>query len=122
MKEVFWMNNKGQSLITFVLLLPIVIFLIAYILDSASGYLEKSKLDGSVANNLKIILNNNLRDVEEIQKVLKENEPNADIYVIIKEDKIKIDVKLLRKGFFQNNKLELSYCGDYQDKEMNKCG
>ena len=116
------MNNKGQSLITFVLLLPIVIFLIAYILDSASGYLEKSKLDGSVANNLKIILNNNLRDIEEIQKVLKENEPNADIYVIIKEDKIKIDVKLLRKGFFQNNKLELSYCGDYQDKEMNKCG
>ena len=41
------MNNKGQTLIAFVIILPIFILFLAFIVDTGLLLKEKSKLNGS---------------------------------------------------------------------------
>ena len=40
------MNNRGQSLIMFVLLLPVIALLMAFVIDSSFSLMEKNRLDG----------------------------------------------------------------------------
>ena len=46
------MNNRGQSLIMFVLLLPVITLLIAFVIDSSLSLMEKNKLDGIITSNM----------------------------------------------------------------------
>ncbi len=47
------LNKKGQTLIMFVLLLPVLLILIAFIIDTGFMYLETSKLNGTTKTVLK---------------------------------------------------------------------
>ena len=60
------MNNKGQSLITFVLILPLIVMFIAFFIDSSLSIIEKNKLDGIVYDNMKVALNKEIRDIDKI--------------------------------------------------------
>ena len=62
LKEVFLMNKKGQSLIVFVLILPIIIFFIAFFINSMIMFMENNRLNGIIKDNMEIILNKNIRD------------------------------------------------------------
>lgn len=121
------MNNKGQSLITFVLILPLIVFFIAYLIDSLNGMMNKSRLEGIIKNNLEIVLNNNIQDEEEIKNVLKENDKNLEIDIKIDGDIIKIDINSQIKYLFGNifhhkeNNIKFRYCGNYQEKNIYNC-
>ena len=122
------MNNRGQSLIMFVLILPLLALFIAFFVDSSLSIAEKSKLDGTVYDNLKISLEQDIRDTDKISNAIKKN-IDADIVIIINEDDIRINAKSKKKSVFGNlfkmsyYKLEVNYCGNYLDKKINKnCG
>lgn len=123
------MNKKGQALITFVLILPLIIFFLAFFIDSARSMLEKNKIDGIIDSNMQIILEKNIRDEKKIINIIKENDNSLDVNAHINEDKIEIYVNKDSKNIFGNifkldlYKLEFNYCGNYVNKKIDKkCG
>ena len=122
------LDNKGQSLITFVLILPLIALFIAFFIDSSLAIMEKSKLEGIINDNMKIAIDSNIRDAEEISKAIKKNS-DVDLIISINEDVLKINAKSKKKNIFGNiiklpyYNIEFNYCGSYIDKKIDKkCG
>jgi Flp pilus assembly protein TadG len=62
------LNNKGQTLILFVILIPIVLVLMALVIDTSYLYKEKTKLESTT----KTIIKNNYdkKDSDDIDKII----------------------------------------------------
>ena len=120
------MNKKGQSLVIFVLILPVIALLIAFFIDSSISIMEKNRLEGIIKSNMNEALNSNIYDAEKIKEAIKTND---DIYVSvsIENDKLEIKANSNKKSVFGNilnfdyYKLEFNYCANYNDKKINKC-
>ena len=84
------MNNKGQSLIMFVMLLPIILMLFAYIFDSAYIVSENNKLNEIAEKSLDYL--NNDKDIEKVKNYIYKNNKNINIveinnnYIHLKND------------------------------------
>ena len=81
------MNKHGQSLIMFVLILPLISLFIAFFIDSTLSIMEKNRIDGIISSNMKEALDKDIRDSEKIKKAIKKNEDMDVIVSFI--DKIK---------------------------------
>jgi len=92
------MNNKGQTLVIFVVILPMLILLIAFIIDVSLMYSENNKL-----NNInKLVINYGLDNLEEngIENKLEE-------LVILNDKKIeKINIKIEKNKIISKLKKE----------------
>ena len=122
------MNNRGQSLIMFVLILPLIALFIAFFIDSTLSLMEKNKLDGIITSNIESSLENDIRDEEKIAISIKKNE-DVNVFVSVVDDELHVIVESRKKSVFgkllnfKNYQLEYNYCGDYITKEINKkCG
>ena len=122
------MNNKGQSLIMFVLLLPLIALVVAFFIDSSLSMMEKNKIDGIITNNMQISLDKDIKDIEKITNAIKKN-GNINVFVSIVDDNLHIKVESTKKSLFakllkiDSYNLNFNYCGNYQDKKINKkCG
>ena len=122
------MNNKGQSLIVFVLVLPLITLFLAFFIDSSLSIMEKSRIDGIITSNMESALNKEIMDIEKIENAIKKN---ADISsrVEIVGDNLKINAKVTRNSLFAKilnfswYNLEFNYCGNYISKRIDKkCG
>lgn len=67
------MNNKGQTLVLFVILLPLFIIIGAYMVDSGYILIEKNKLDGVLEIAKDAYLEENL-SCDEIKKLILKND------------------------------------------------
>ena len=82
-------NNKGQALIEFVLLLPVILFIMFGIIDFGIIFNEKNTLEN---NSLDIInLYNNGETIEEIKKLYKDKE------ITIKETENYYTITIIKK-------------------------
>ncbi len=122
------MNNRGQSLIMFLLILPLLTMFIAFIIDSSLSIMEKNKIDGIITSNIEEALNKDIRDENIIRNAITKNE-NMEVSVSIDGDDIKVIAKSNKKSVFGNilnfnyYKLNFNYCANYIDKKINKkCG
>ena len=120
------MNKHGQSLIVFVLILPIIVFFIAFFIDSSMMLMENSRLKGLTKDNILIAINEDMRDSTKIKEVMESNK-DLNVDIIMNENDLKITVTSQKKNVFGNifkiKALEqkISYCGNYESKEINKC-
>ena len=98
------MNNKGQTLILFVMLLPLLFILLCLVVDIGLLYSEKNKLDNIVKENIKYFLENNIEDDEdELNKLLYKNIDNVKIENIdFHDNKLKVEVTKKYKSIFSN--------------------
>ncbi len=122
------MNNRGQSLIMFVLILPLLSLFIAFFIDSTLSLMEKNKLDGIITSNMEEALKNDIRDEDRIGNAIKKNE-DIDVLVSIVENDLKVIAKSNKKSVFgkllkfEYYQLNYDYCANYIDKKINKkCG
>ncbi len=122
------MNNKGQSLIMFVLVLPLIVLVIAFVTDSSLSLMEKNKLDGIITSNMQNALDNDIRDEDKIRNAIKNND-KMDIIVTVLDDDLSIIVNSHKKSVFGKilkfsyYDLDFNYCANYIDKKINKkCG
>lgn len=81
------MNKKGQTLIAFVIIIPVFILLLAFLVDTGIILKEKTKVKNTISTVLK---NTNLEENLEayknkITKLLQENNLNLD-YIQIKQE------------------------------------
>lgn len=114
------MNNKGQSLVLFVLLLPIIVLIFIYIIMLLLGNYNNKKIEGVINNNLVSVLNNDIRDIDKIKDVLNSNDITNNS-VVINEDLIEVNVSIKEKNaFLKEEVVSFTYCGNYLTKEINK--
>jgi uncharacterized protein (UPF0333 family) len=75
------MNNRGQALVEFVLILPVLIFILFAIIDFGVIYSSKSSLENDSSDI--ILMFKDGKSVGEIKNIYKDNEikvSNADNY------------------------------------------
>ena len=90
------MNRKGQTLVIFIIILPVILIAMAYLVDTGLMLINKSKLDSTS----KIIIDKYYDyegDIDSvIQKYLKDNNLNYTDYKVKKDNNfnLKIDIKI----------------------------
>lgn len=87
------LNNKGQSLVIFVIVLPILLLFISYVFDVITINYEKNRL-----NNIAVQIKDNVNTLKDDEIVILVNKNDKEIDVDIKENEIKLSKKI--KGVF----------------------
>ena len=119
-------NNKGQVLVFFVLLLPILITCFALVVDTALLYIDKRKLDNVVfdtvnygINHIDSVSKNKLEDM--INKNIKRD---CNINIEINNNLIKINISYIKHGVFESlfgiehYEIKSSYKGIISDNKI----
>lgn len=106
------MNNKGQVLTAFIILLPLILMLFTIVLDVGMLYTEKRRVD----NNVKSTINYGLKHIEDetlkskLTKLLTDNIDDIDsVYIDIEQNKITINLVKTQKSIFNAINLKKSY-------------
>ena len=87
------MNKKGQALVEFIIILPIIIFILFMIIDYGIISYNKQKLENIITDISKMKSNNETE--EEINKLVLFND--KDIEIFIEENEKYTDLKLVKK-------------------------
>ena len=93
------MNNKGQSLVLFILLLPLIFIVMALILEVGFLYINKKQVDSEIRYTLKNSIKANIKDEFKIQNMIKENLGN-DIKVDVKNSNERLVIEVIKKHKF----------------------
>lgn len=94
------MNNKGQSLVLFVLLLPIMIGIIALVFDVSMIINQKQEQESVLEMTLQYSLEEENIEKEQIEELINKNLENANVEVTFKEESIYIEVQDEVDGIF----------------------
>ena len=97
------MNNKGQTLALFVIIIPIILILFIYIVDMGNLYLEKRKINNTLEYALEYKKEN-----KNVKDYINKNIDNVD-EIIINDDEIII--KKNKQGIIKDYYLEISKKG-----------
>lgn len=118
------LNNKGQVLVCFVIMLPILLLAIALIVNLGIYGIEKRKVSNTVKDTIKYGLNHidddNVKDTMRDLIIQNIDDINAsDINITTNNSYIKINVtkteKVLFSGFNNNLQIDVTYSGNISD-------
>lgn len=95
------MNNKGQSLVLFILIIPILLGIMTLVIDAGKTVYTKNKIN----NTIEMILEYGLEDnytKEEIEKLINYNLEPTNYSVNIENEIINIKVNTYIEGIISN--------------------
>ena len=95
------MNNKGQTLVIFVIILPILLMMLTLIIDLGFLYIEKRNISNNVYDSVEYYLENITdKDIKEkTEKLLKKNIKDIEININETLEYVEINVSKTRKSF-----------------------
>ena len=98
------LDHKGQTLVSFALILPLLVMLFALVIDTGYTYLEDKKLKDSVLIGLKYGMKHYEEDPKtEIRNIITENVDGLSMLNIYTEgNQIKIQAHKPKKRIFFN--------------------
>ena len=111
------MNNKGQVLIIFVILIPILILVMSMIVNIGYLQIEKKNIDNTVRDALEFYLNSSDTDKDILAKeLINKNIATNNISIDETEFYVEISVSAPVKGILNKNedKYNVTYRG-YKD-------
>lgn len=111
------MNNKGQVLIIFVILIPILILVMSMIVNIGYLQIEKKNIDNTVRDALEFYLNSSDTDKDTLAKeLINKNIATNNISIDETEFYVEISVSAPVKGILNKNedKYNVTYRG-YKD-------
>ena len=91
------LNNRAQSLVIFILILPVLILFTTYVFDIVSINYEKNKM-----KNLTSMIeeDNNLILEEDIEKLVYKNDKSINVNIVNYENEMDIELYKKVKGIF----------------------
>ena len=118
-------NEKGQTLVSFALILPILVMLFALVIDTGYTYLEEKQLKDGVLIGLKYGMKHHEEDVkDQVRELIVENVDNISILnIYMEENQIKIKKKKPKKNIFtsmflnDSSELEVIYTAYLNEDE-----
>ena len=100
------MNKKGQSLVLFIIMIPIIFIIFMYVYDYGNYLQNKTKLNDIAVETVKEVLSSNeLNKEEETKKLFKLNNiDTANLKVTYQDNILKITnkIKIKEKSKFSN--------------------
>lgn len=103
------LNNKGQTLVLFVLLIPIFMIVLVLIYDMGNMLYEKVKL----SNICEMVISYGLDNIDTIEKddienlIIKNDDKIDNINIDISNDRIQINLTKKMKGLFGKYKMDI---------------
>lgn len=93
------LNNKGQSLVMFIVLIPIILLVITLVYDIGNAICDKNNLSNTNYLAIDYALDNiDTVSSEELNELIKKNDNNIDnINIIIESDEV--DITLNKKYY-----------------------
>lgn len=121
------MNNKGQSLVVFVIILPIILIVLTAIIDLGFLYIEKRNISNTLYDSVEYYLNN-IEDIDvdiKVREILNKNISNIDSINIVNDDiYVEITIVKIRKSIYSiisnDNEISITYKGIKESKEIIK--
>lgn len=121
------MNNKGQVLVMFVIIIPILLIAITLIIDYSLLSIEKRKINNNVYDAVEYYLSNSENDDIDIKlnKLLEENLKNIKdkkIDITYIDEGIKISVSKKYKSLYKimSEDINVTYTGNISNKQIIK--
>lgn len=121
------MNKKGQVLVTFVLLIPIIIMFLGLIVDVGTNLNERKRIDDTLTNIMSYSLKNKETITEElIKENIKENLDYDNLNILLNEESLQINLVKKSNSVFGNlfeigiNKIEMTLIGDFLTGEISR--
>ncbi len=122
-----YINNKGQTLVIFVIMLPIILTMFTLIIDLGILYIDKRNVDNNVSSAVEYYLNNILDDNIETKLTSMLNKNIKDIEnIYVNNTSEYIEVKVIKKNkslykiITNDNNIEVTYKGYKDSKEVIK--
>lgn len=95
------LNNKGQSLVLFIVILPIMLFMFVLVYDIGNAIYEKNRLSNVNYMVTSYALDNeNISESDIVNLINKNVNGLSNIKVIINDDKVNISLSKNIKGVF----------------------
>ena len=88
-------NNRGQTIVVFVLFLPLLILFSAYVYDTVNANYEKNRIQ-----NLANTAVNTEKDIDGVRNVIRKNDENININITESDGKYKIELSKKVKIIF----------------------
>lgn len=118
------MTNKGQSLVIFVLLLPLIFILITLVWEIGNLALTQNKYESEIKETIRYYLRHEEEEniKERINKLLNEN-IDGEKYIETENSKIKVHVKkeynTIYKTIFKNKfNIDITYMGYKENDKL----
>lgn len=116
------MDNKGQSLVIFVLLLPIIFIILSIIWELGNMQFQISQYESTIKDTIKYGLNHqNLENLKEKLDNLMSKNTDGNYQIEIKNEIIKINLKTNYQSIYSEilhfSNIDITYIGY---KENNK--
>lgn len=114
------LNNKGQVLVLFIIILPIVLLLLLISIELGDLYLEKTK----TINSIKEIITSELKNYNEetnqnINTLLEKNITDiTNKTVFVSEDEIKVNIIQEKQIFGRKIELKYNYKGIKEEQKI----
>lgn len=119
------MNNKGQTLVIFVIILPILLLVLALVVDLGLLSIEKRKIDNNTYDALEYYLDNIDNDdiKDKTYKLLESNLDDIEISISATNEYVEITVNKKYKGLLNiiyDNNITIKYIGNKENNEIIK--
>ena len=123
------LNNRGQTLVLFVILLPIMLLVMVLVFDIGKSIVEKQKLDNIsfmiVSYGIEHSKDDNIEDT--LKELVTLNYKDAtDVEVLVKDDYVSVSLSGKVKGVFGNLvgksffEVRSYYIGNINDKKIKR--
>lgn len=116
------MNNKGQVLVIFIIILPILLLILGMVVDLGLISIEKRKISNNAYDAVENYLEYN--DEQKVKKILETNLDDIEIIFTNEEEYIEITVTKHHKGLysviFKDEIINIKYRGIKETKEIIK--
>ena len=117
------MNNKGQTLIIFVILIPILILVAALVVDTGLMTFEKERYRGIIENGIEEYFDTG--NVEETEKIFSLNDiPKEEYTIIIQENQIEVSLNTSIEAMFgkiiniEEYEIKMNYVGTKEGERV----
>ncbi len=121
------MNKKGQVLVTFVLLIPLIVMFLGFIIDIGNYAFINKKIENVLNNTITYALENKEIITEaRIEEIINDNiDDYKSLNININEDNVMIKIVKENKSVFNIldvgiNRIELNFSGDFITKEITR--
>ena len=111
------MNNKGQVLVIFIILLPLFLLILGFVIDIGLLSIEKRRISNNVYDAVEYYLESN--DKDKTIDLLEDNLDGVDIKINDSDDYVEITVKKSYKGLYKEE-INITYKGIKETKEIIK--
>ena len=125
------MNNKGQTLVMFIIFLPVILILVALLINYSFISNLKLKLENNIKSaigyglNLKIVDANITNDEvkDKIKFLIDENLSYESLDIKVNDNSIEVSITSKTNGFINNitnfnNTIKLNYYGNIENQRI----